>query len=131
MKQFPFQLDTEYASVITVEALVEGHEILLALDTAASQTVLDLNVLMILGYSASNLGKPFAIETANGMMPVQMAKVKSLSSLGITRAEFDVLTYDFFEKGLVSDQDGLIGLDFFKNTILTIDFQKQFIVVKQ
>jgi len=51
--------------------------------------------------------------------------------LGITRAAFDVLTYDFFEKGLVSEQDGLIGLDFFKNTILTIDFQKQFIVVKQ
>lgn len=130
MRQFPFQLGENHESVITVKTLVDGHPVLLALDTAASQTVIDLNALLMMGYSIQDLGEAVDIETANGIMQVHKIRVKNLDALGLSRSDFEVLTYDFFEKGLLSEQDGVLGLDFFENTVLTIDFQGQFIVLK-
>lgn len=67
MKKFPFHL-SEDEPVIIAEAVAEGYEIHLAVDTAASQTVLDWNVLLILGYSLADLGESVEIETANRIM---------------------------------------------------------------
>ena len=130
MKKFPFSLDTEN-SVIIVETFAEGYEIRLALDTAASQTVLDWNVFLILGYSPSDLGEEVPVETANGVLQTHRLKVKKLEALGHSYIDFEVLTYDFFEKGLFSLQDGVLELDFFQNTILTIDFIKMYISLQQ
>jgi predicted aspartyl protease len=123
MKRFSFDLEAKYDSVITVKAFVGKPPTLLALDTAASQTVLDLNLLLMSGYSLTDLGESVDIETANGFMQVRKVSLKMLNALGLTRTDFEVLTYDFLEKGL-------LGLDFFENTVLTIDFQKGFIVLK-
>ncbi len=123
MKKFPFRLDA-LETVIVVQAEVQNYEIRLALDTAASQTVIDWNVLLILGYSPNDLRDPVEVETANGILEAWRIKIRNLETLDLHRSDFEVLTYDFFEKGLFSPQDGVLGLDFFKNTILTIDFQK-------
>jgi hypothetical protein len=32
------------------------------------------------------------------------------------------MSYDFLEKGLLTDYDGVLGLDFFVGAVLTIDF---------
>lgn len=129
MKKFPFHLNDD-EPVIIAEAVAERYEIHLAVDTAASQTVLDWNVLLILGYSSVDLGESVEIETANGIMQVHQIKIKNLDALGLSRPDFKVLTYDFYEKGLLSRQDGVLGLDFFQNTVLTIDFQRGFIVLE-
>lgn len=124
MKKFPFRLDTE-ETIIVLDADVEGYEARLALDTAASQTVLDWNVLLMLGYGPDDLPEPVEVETANGIMEAWPIKIREIKALGFSRIDFEVLTYDFFQKGLLSPQDGVLGLDFFKNTVLTIDFKKQ------
>jgi hypothetical protein len=37
----------------------------------------------------------------------------------------EIVSYDFLSKGILSTYDGVLGLDFFSNTILTIDFIHQ------
>ena len=129
MKKFAFRLDDD-ESVIIVESFVEGYEIRLAIDTAASQTVLDLNVLLILGYAPLELGETVPVETTNGVIYAQRVKVVKLEALGLLRPDFEVLTYDFFEKGLLSLQDGVLGLDFFQDTVLTLDFKEMYIKLR-
>jgi len=40
------------------------------------------------------------------------------------------LAYDFLLAGIASPYDGLLGLDFFQGTVLTIDFRRQEIWVE-
>jgi hypothetical protein len=40
-------------------------------------------------------------------------------------SNFEVISYDFLEKGILSPYDGVLGLDFFEQTILTLDFIHQ------
>ena len=100
MKKFPFRLDAK-ETVIVVQAEVEKYETRLVLDTAASQTVIDWNVLLILGYSLEDLREPVEVETASGIMEAWPIKILSIETLGIHRPDFEVLTYDFFQKGLL------------------------------
>ena len=44
---------------------------------------------------------------------------------------FEVISYDFLEKGILSPYDAVLGLDFFEQTILTIDFIHQAIWLTQ
>jgi hypothetical protein len=55
--------------------------------------------------------------------------VKSLTSLGRTVYNMPVQVYDFFFYFILSDYDGLLGLDFFKNSILCIDMKNNTIEV--
>jgi predicted aspartyl protease len=126
MKKFPFKLETD-EDLIVIQTWINGHEIRLALDTAATHTVVDLNALLILGYNMSDLFSPVPIETANGVIEVHKIKTIQFASLGIEKRNFEILTYDFISKGILSPHDGVLGLDFFHQTVLTIDFQNQLV----
>lgn len=129
-KRFSFALDTD-EDVILVRAWIEGYGLRMALDTAATHTVVDVNVLLMKGHSIPKRQSMMAIETASGVLEAQIVSTVNFEALGIERVNFPVLSYDFLKHGILSAYDGVIGLDFFKNTVLTIDFQEQFIIVKQ
>jgi hypothetical protein len=128
MKKFSFQLNT-LDDLILVEAYVNNYPLTLALDTAASQSVIDWNALYLAGcpvLKPSENDEWVSVETAAGIMDVPLYVVEQLNALGVTRKSFQVLTYDFLEKGLVSSYDGVLGLDFFRQQgVLTIDFLEQ------
>jgi hypothetical protein len=48
-------------------------------------------------------------------------EVDSLSTSGQTKLHLPILIYDFLAHGILSDYDGLLGLDFFENTAFCID----------
>ena len=128
MRKFDFQLETE-DDLILVEAWVNGYPLILALDTAASQTVVDWNALFLAGCSLpktnSSLEKTL-VETASGIIQVSQYYIGDFQALNLQKLNFPILTYDFLEKGLVSAHDGVLGIDFFrKNHILTIDFREE------
>ena len=81
MRKFTFELKNEDDLIILI-GKANGHKIQLALDTAASHSVIDLNVLLMLGYSSEEAISQTQVETS-------------------------------------------IGLDFFQQTIVTIDFIHQ------
>jgi Aspartyl protease len=125
MRKFDFRLPDDDA-LILVEASIKDYPLILALDTAASQTVIDWNALFLAGCPISlekDLKNTVPVETASGVMDVPIYEIKDFHALGLAKPNFPVLTYDFLAKGLTSAYDGVLGIDFFrKQCVLTIDF---------
>lgn len=129
MKIFTFDLPTE-DDVIIVNASVEGKfKFRLALDTAATHTTIDSNVLYFSGYELKNSKGEKEIETSNGIIVVETFDVEKLECLGIIKTNFEVQVYDFLAHGITSDYDGVIGLNFLRGYKFCIDIVKREISV--
>ena len=120
---FNFRL-TGTDSLILVSGLIQGQPITLALDTGASHTVVDFTALLIAGYSAKDIEQKVHIETAKGIIEGSIIPIQNFSVLGQNLPDWSICSYDFIENEILSGIDGVLGLDFFRNRILTIDFQK-------
>lgn len=124
MKIFPFDLLTD-EDVIIVNASIEGKfKFRLALDTAATHTTIDSNVLYFSGYELKNRKGEQEIETSNGIIIVETYDIAYLECLGITKIDFEVQVYDFLSHGITSDYDGVIGLNFLRDHKFCIDIPK-------
>jgi predicted aspartyl protease len=88
------------------------YNLKMILDTACSNTTIDVNALHLLGYDFPKTEKITLIETANGIVETKIFVVEKFSSLGIIRDNFEIQVYDFLAHGIFSDYDGLLGLDF-------------------
>jgi hypothetical protein len=128
MMTFPFSLDESYNTIV-VDVLLDGFELKLMVDTGASHTVIDLTTLLINGYSFSQRKKEVKIETAKGVASAHVFEVKLLESLGIKQKSFEVCSYDFLGNGILSEYDGVLGIDFFFNNKICIDFIKSEITI--
>jgi hypothetical protein len=121
LKTFPFSLDTD-EDVIIVNSSIQGKfKFRLALDTAATHTTIDSNVLYFSGYELKNSKGERKIETSNGIIIVETYDIEHLESLGIIKKDFEVQVYDFLAHGITSDYDGVIGLNFLKEHKFCID----------
>ena len=124
MKVILFDRQTD-EDIIIVNASIEGKfKFRLALDTAATHTTIDSNVLYFSGYELKNSKGEKEIETSNGIIVVETYDIEHLESLGIIKTNFEVQVYDFLAHGITSDYDGVIGLNFLKERKFCIDFAK-------
>ena len=125
MKVFPFDLPTD-EDVIIVNASIEGKfKFRIALDTAATHTTIDSNVLYFSGYELKYSKGEQEIETSNGITVVETYDIEQLECLGIIKTNFEVQVYDFLAHGITSDYDGVIGLNFLKEHKFCIDIVKR------
>ena len=125
MEKYTFSLETD-EDVIIIDSLIDNYPIRLAIDTAATHTVIDWNMLMMIGYLPQNGGEWIQLETSNGVIEAQIFAVNDFETLDDKLQNFNVLTYDFISKGILSPYDGILGLDFFRERhVLTIDFIRQ------
>ena len=125
MKVFSFDLPTD-EDVIIVNAAIEGkYKFRLALDTAATHTTIDSNVLYFSGYELKNSKGEREIETSNGIIVVETYDIVRLECLGVVRTNFEVQVYDFLAHGITSDYDGVIGLNFLREHKFCIDILKR------
>jgi Aspartyl protease len=123
MSVFTFELPTD-EDVILVNATIGGkYQFRLALDTAATHTTIDSNVLYFSGYELKNSKGEKEIETSNGIIIVELFNIEEIECLGITKSNFEVQVYDFLAHGITSDYDGVIGLDFLKDNKFCIDMR--------
>ena len=125
MNNYRFNLDGQ-EDLIYVDIIVDGHQLRFILDTGATNSVIDINVLLMLGYpttSSPHSSEVLFLETANGVVEASSTVIRSFKALGLTHTDFPILTYDFIAGGITSYYDGMLGLDFFKNTILSLDFR--------
>jgi hypothetical protein len=124
MKIFSFELPTD-ENVIIVNAAIEGkYKLRLALDTAATHTTIDSNVLFFSGYELKNSKGEQEIETSNGIIIVETYDINNLECLGIIKTNFEVQVYDFLAHGITSDYDGVVGLNFLREHKFCIDILK-------
>ena len=115
----------------------EKYKFKMMLDTGASFTTFDLNSLYFADYPIGNIVGTGMVETASGKMEVDTAyfvhsiiENTVISAFGHTVRGMKVQVYDFLtsyfvqstsKHGIISDYDGLLGLDFFENTEFRIN----------
>lgn len=111
--------------LIFVRAQVEGpsggYDPWLALDTGATRTVLAEHVLRSIGFDPGTLPRPHRAAAAGGNLPAGMVSVARLSALGVTRLRQDVMFHYLNPSTRV---EGVLGLDFFRGHVLTLDFAR-------
>ncbi len=119
--KYSFEL-TETINLIIIIAEIDGYDVRLALDTGASDSVIDLTALMIAGYHKNNIYETVELETAKGSIYADIYVIKEMKALGITKNNFKICSYDFLINGILTEIDGVLGIDFFKNRKICIDF---------
>ena len=124
MSRYTFDIPVNEGDVIIVNAIIENKfELRLALDTAATHTTIDSNVLYFSGYELKNSKGEKEVETSNGIIVVELYDIEELASLSICKKNFEVQVYDFLAHNIASDYDGVIGLNFLKDHKFCVDMR--------
>ena len=91
----------------------------LLLDTGASFSVVSREALALAGYDLAAEGMTTSLTTGSGTEAARQLFVKGFAALGLARADFPIVGYDL---PAAAGVDGVIGLDFLRGHILTMDF---------
>lgn len=108
--------------VIRVRLVGPSGEVIIrcALDTGATSTVINSEVIAFIGYDSSISSERIQIITGSGIEFCPRVVVSKLEALGQSLSNFPVLCHTLPPSSQV---DGLIGVDFFKTFCLKIDFR--------
>jgi predicted aspartyl protease len=93
----------------------------LSLDTGATDTFIDEARLAAVGYTQADATSQHGVVTGSGLITVLEVPLLALRVLGQTRINFPVLAHSFPPR---ASHDGVLGLDFLRGHVLTIDFIK-------
>ena len=93
------------------------RDILVALDTGASTTMIPPEVATDLGYDISNPNE--SMITASGIVLTKRITVRKLIAAGETVENIDVLCHDLPEGSII---EGLLGLNFLRHFDVNISF---------
>lgn len=120
-----------HQGLVIVRAQIWGPSgtgiLLLALDTGATSTLVSQSRLMQLGYDPAVAPSRVQISTASGIEFVPSLSVARISALGRVRVDFSVLSHSL---PATAGVDGLLGLDYFREQKLTVDFRAGRITVR-
>ena len=103
------------------------HAALLALDTGASSTLVSKEILTVIGYEPDSLPKTVNFTTGSGVESASRVTVDRLEALSQSRPNFSVIAHTLPPTASI---DGVLGLDFFRNHVLTLDFQRGVITLQ-
>jgi len=116
--------------LIFVDAELEGPArtipVRLALDTGARGTTINIAPLVYAGYDPAMATNQTQLTTASGVAFAPRLPIIRLRALGMDRPGL-IVNGHTLPTG--TGIDGLLGLDFFRGTILNIDFQTGLIEV--
>ena len=91
----------------------------LALDTGATGTVVNVGMLVAIGYDPALVPGRVQVTTGSGVEFVPRVTLDKIAALGQERTGFPVLGHTLPSSASV---DGLLGLDFFRGQSLILDF---------
>jgi predicted aspartyl protease len=117
--------------LVTVRAELfgpSGSAILrLALDTGATSTLINVGMIVSIGYDPALVSERLQVTTGSGIEFAPITKIGKFRALGLEQKDFSVLCHTLPTSAGV---DGLLGLDFFRNQILLMDFREGKITLK-
>ena len=126
---YKFKREPKSGLILVNIEIDKKYELKMILDTGATNTTIDSNVLYLLGHDLKDSIGTVEIETANGIIETEVFEIDSFSSLGIEKLKFEIQVYDFIAHGIFSDYNGLLGLDFLEGTKFCIDTNENTILV--
>jgi predicted aspartyl protease len=91
----------------------------LALDTGATYTVINVGMLVAIGYDPALVLGRVQVTTGSSIEFAPRVVLERIEALGVERTAFPVLGHTLPPSAGV---DGLLGLDFLREQIITIDF---------
>ena len=125
---FPFEPDKNLIIVPTHLIGPAGETVaMLALDTGASYTLVNQDVLEWIGYDPSSLEKQIQITTGSGVERVPRLPIRKIEALGQIRENVDVICHTLPKTATI---DGVLGLNFLRGLKLTLDFRAGLITLK-
>lgn len=117
--------------LIEIRALLSGpagtYRVRLALDTGATSTSINKDILVLIGYDPDALPQTVTITTGSGVEKAARINLDKIEALGYERQGFSVVAHTLPPSAGI---DGLLGLDFFRKRILTINFDSGTITVE-
>jgi predicted aspartyl protease len=121
---YPFEwLDNDGLMVVHVE--INGESILpFLLDTGASNTYLDKNILYIEQISLKESIGQVEVETANGRMFADVFMIDSIDVFGTHFKNHPIQIIDFIANGILSNYYGVLGMDILRQKNLCFKFDK-------
>lgn len=111
--------------LITLRLTVGGintdtfRNLIVALDTGATTTVIPTEVALALGYDLSNPQGQIGLLTASGAASAKVITVRKLSAIGETVEDIEVLCHNLPGNSAIK---GLLGLNFLKHFNVSISF---------
>ena len=113
------------ARSVLVEVTVVGprrsQAVWCVVDTGSTRTVLPAAALRHVGYDLARPAEWVRIRAATGAARVPVVRVSAVAALDRVRTNLDVAAHDL---PLGTTADGLLGLDFFRGLVLTLDFAR-------
>ena len=117
--------------ILLVDVLFKHHEASLVLDTGATNTIIDLNSLLIAGYDIDLIIKnKKKFETANGIIEANSITVDILTVFDKQFYNIEIFTLDFIEAGIISGYEGVLGLDILKQFNIHLNFLNKEMVIQ-
>lgn len=110
--------------LVVVRAQVTGPSgiavVRLALDTGATRTAINTGLLVAVGYDPAAGRERTEVTTGSGVEFAALVPISKIVALGRELSNFSVLAHTLPPSAGV---DGVLGLDFLRGQLLTIDFQ--------
>lgn len=110
--------------LIIVPVTIKGPKLIVdanfVLDTGATFTVINSEVLYKAGFKKENIIEKINTTTASGISSASIMKISSISAMGLIRHNLKIISKDL---PLTLFVDGLLGLDFFRNKELNLNFR--------
>jgi predicted aspartyl protease len=110
----PVKVDVEIMGPTGATVLIS------ALDTGATTTLINEGALVYVGYDPTLSRNRIQITTGSGVVLVPKLTLTKITALGQDRVNFPVLCHTLPPSAGI---DSLLGLDFFRGEVLTLDFQ--------
>ncbi len=127
LSNFQFDPNTNLIIIPTLIVGPHGDIVLrLALDTGASMSMISEDAFTLIGYDLMQTRNRIQITTGSGIENVPRLLIKSITALGITRYDHEAFCHNL--PGTASI-DGVLGLNFFYDLCLQIDFREGLITV--
>jgi hypothetical protein len=104
---------------VLVAGLVRTHVFRFVVDTGTNLTSMRVDLLRLLGFDPATSPQSRRLRSATSTVRVPVLIVPRLASLGQTRSDFEIAAHD---PPAAFSADGLLGLDFYRDLCLTIDF---------
>jgi predicted aspartyl protease len=106
---------------VTIEADDQINLFQFIVDTGTQDTIISEKAIRLMGMTRVDSIKDIPIRTVTGSGVAYQYCIDNIAALGVTKRQFNVLSHEMPSGAGVH---GLLGLDFFENTVLTIDFKR-------
>jgi hypothetical protein len=103
-----------------------GTLVRLALDTGTTGSVVNWDIIMLLGYDPAIVAERVQMTTGSGVEFVPRIRVKKIEASRRERRNFPNLCHTIPPSTTV---DGVLGLDFFRGKRLVLDFRKGLLII--